>query len=198
LNEIPKIWNGKGDKGGEEVSEIVIEGVKKVDASFEKLWQEVREKYLVTVERTEKYLQWRFIENPFIDYVIFAAKKNEKLIGYLICRTEEDAGFKIVRIIDFISTNEAETPLLDNLLLWAKIEKAFVVDFMYSGNLYEKSLIDSGFFDAKGTDFVNFPMLFSPISASKLFINVVGDMPIKAGDYYFTKADGDQDRTNPH
>ena len=40
--------------------------------------------------------------------------------------------------------------------------------FYFPGKFYEKSLKESGFFDVTDTDFVNFPVLFSPISNKKL------------------------------
>lgn len=163
---------------------------------FEDFWKNVRERYPIAAERTLDYLNWRFINHPFFKYSILTARHKNNLAGYLIFRFEEDQGFKIARIIDFVSEEAAEKSLIGKFLELAKNKKAAAADFAYSGNCYRQSLLDSGFFETAGTDFEKFPILFSPISTKKTFINIACDFNCSLGDCFFTKADGDQDRPN--
>lgn len=167
------------------------------DIDLENFWVKIRDNYKITVERTPDYLRWRFFDNPFLDYKILTAYSGSNCFGFLIYRCEEDNNFKIFRVIDFVSKKESEESLLLKFLEIAKREKASAADFMFSGNFLRKSLEDVGFFDTSGTEFESFPILFSPISSKKTFINIAYNFDSDFDDCYFTKADGDQDRFNP-
>lgn len=165
---------------------------------LDELWSRVRSRYPVTVERTKKYIAWRFLKHPFFNYSMLVARRHGLLLGYIIFRFEEDQGFRICRIIDLISFEEAEFPLLQKFLEVAVDASSHAADFMFSGDFYKKSLLEACFFDVLGTGLEAFPILFSPISKKKNFINLATDMSISLKDCFFTKADGDQDRPNPN
>lgn len=167
-------------------------------AILEKAWLSARSRYRVTVERSYDYLKRRFIDNPFIKYTIFSCFKNDSVCGYVVGRTESDQGFKIARIIDFIALPESEASLINIFVNWAEENSCDAVDFLFSGQLYRSVLRDAGFFNISGTDFENFPILFSPISHKKTYINIASNLDFPLEECYFNKADGDQDRPNPH
>lgn len=162
------------------------------------LWQRVRNRYPVTVERSADYLSWRFLRHPFFQYQFLSIRENGESAGYLVYRIEESGGFKIARIIDCVAKEGVEGRLFAGLLEQAKSLGAQAADFMFSGSLYGQALIDAGFFDISGTDFEKFPIFFSPLSAKKFYINIAYDFKSPLSDCYLTKADGDQDRPNPH
>lgn len=184
------------------LSEVEIRKVTHLDdrsaAALTDFWRRVRNRYPVTIEREPEYLGWRFFGHPHLAYSCLVASREETLAGFLIWRIESAEDFSIARIIDFVSEESAERALLDEFLDEAGDEGAAAADFMFSGPHYRKALGDSGFFDIAGTDFVNFPIRFSPVSYSKLQINIAYDIPAPLPDCYITKADSDQDRPNPH
>lgn len=169
-----------------------------LDASFEDLWRRVGSRYGMSVERTAAYLAWRFFEHPFFSYSIIAARQNSGLAGYIVWRTEEDQGFRICRIVDCVCEPEAEQALFGAVREAAAQAGADALDFMHSGTFCGQGLRESGFFSTAGTDFERFPILFSPLSSKKLSINIGCDPAFPLDQWYLTKADGDQDRPNPH
>lgn len=162
------------------------------------LWERIRVKYPVSVERTPDYLLWRFCRHPFLVYRVVVAYAGEKIAGFLIYRIEAADDFSIARIIDLVAEDPAEAPLIAACIKNAESSGAHAADFMFSGLLYRDSLRRCGFFDTLGTDFEQFPIYFNPMSSNKFVINVASDIPAAWGDVYMTKADGDQDRPNPH
>ncbi|MCI0680159.1 hypothetical protein L0Y41_02330 [bacterium] len=166
--------------------------------TFYDAWKKVRERFPVTVERTDDYLSWRFFENPFLKYRAVITKEAGNVAGYLIFRIEEAEGFHIARIVDMAGLENSDAALLHAFIGAAKRGGAHAADFFCSGFLYRKAIFDAGFFGIAGTAFEDFPSRFSPLSRKKTFINVGHDLGAALQDSYFTKADGDQDRANPH
>ncbi len=162
-----------------------------------KLWDQTRGRYPVTVERSAEYINWRFLRHPFFQYKFLLLEGEGELVGYLVYRIEEAEDFRIARIVDCVAKEGAEEKLFIGILRKAKELGIHAVDFMFSGNLYRQALLDAGFLDIAGTEFEKFPILFSPISHKKTFINVGYDIKAPLADFYITKADGDQDRPNP-
>ena len=161
-------------------------------------WDRVNNRFPVTVERSSEYIHWRFITHPFFSYIYLTAQQNGVPIGFIIGKIEESEGFRIARIIDMIAADSAELPLLQEFLAVARRETALVVDFLLSGHFYDNALALLGFFNAMGTDFERFPILFSPMTFKKVSVNIGYDIAAPFDDCFMTKADGDQDRPNPH
>ena len=172
---------------------------KNIGEEFNAFWKKIKERYGSTVDRTAAYLQWRFADHPYFDYNIISLRESGNLLGYLVWREEVDKLFRIARIIDLVSDGDAsDRALLQKFIENATAQKYDAADFMFFGMMPEKALVDSGYFEVSGTDFEDFPILFSPISFKKTGINIGGDFPAKDLDgLYITKADGDQDRPNP-
>lgn len=181
-----------------EKEDPLISEAPRISQETERFWEDVRGRYPITVERTADYLNWRFCNHPFFKYSILEARDKGALSGYLIYRIEEDRGFKIARIIDFIAKESSEKPLLLQFLRLVKKEKCQAADFVFSCALYKRSLLEAGFFDIAEAGWEKFPILFSPISAKKPYINIAYSLQADLNDCYLTKADGDQDRPNPH
>ena len=167
------------------------------DISFSELWRAVKSRYPVAVERTDAYMKWRFKKHPMLSYHFLLARRARTAAGYIVYRYEEDQGFKIARIIDFVAEKAAERSLLSEFIEKSRREGAHAADFLFSGAFYKDSLKYAGFFNTHKTSFANFPILFSPIAYEKTKINIGYDLPVSFSDCYFTKADGDQDRPNP-
>lgn len=165
---------------------------------LEQVWLESRSNYRLTVERSIGYLKWRFFDHPFVDYHIFVCFKKGSPRGYLIGRIEGDSVFRVARIIDLVAIEPADYCLLAGFVDWARQQFCDAADFMFSGKAHQDALQSAGFFDVSDTDFVGFPILFSPISNKKTFINIAYNLEFGLGECYFTKADGDQDRYNPY
>ncbi len=87
-----------------------------VSEEFELLWQEA-EKQRVRVERSAKYLRWRFLERPDKTYEIWSARNRNKLTGYLIFTLSRRWGALEGQIVDFqYLSNDVFWQLLGNVL----------------------------------------------------------------------------------
>ena len=179
-------------------SMFIVKPVYKAGESLDRLWQEARRRYPVTLERTVDYLTWRFFDHPFFRYHFLVAKEGDVVWGYLVFRFEESSGFKIARIVDWVGNGLADESLVQEFLRISKDEGADAADFMFSGHFYDQVLAGVGFFNVADGDLENFPIYFNPISHKKSFINVGYDIEAPFDDCYITKANGDQDRPNPY
>ena len=66
-------------------TKIQIKSDKDINFSqVEKLWKKNINLYGITIERTERYLNWRFKENPYHKHTYICCYKDEKLLGYAV------------------------------------------------------------------------------------------------------------------
>lgn len=166
-------------------------------------WQSVRNKYPVTINRYSSYLNWRYADHPLIPYKMFVhTGPNGSIQGYAVIRIEESSGYRIGRIIDFISSDAAEVPLLEHVTAYAEKNDVDLLDFFFSGGFHIPSLLAAGFSSNETAGSETIPMLFNPIDRTRKTVNfaysipteelrVQGDDPEK---WYVTKGDGDIDR----
>ena len=54
------------------------------------IWNKVKDRYPITVNRTKKYLNWRFFDHPFLDYHFLLLKENNSIMGFAIIRFEDN------------------------------------------------------------------------------------------------------------
>lgn len=180
--------------------------ITKFDAAFDAFWRNIRNRYVVTAERTSAYLNWRYAAHPYLKYEMRVAKRSQEIIGFIIYRIERVADFAIARIVDFVSAPDAEAEILRAFA--AEVAPGVdLIDFMFSGQYYHEALKQLGFFDVYGTAFEHLPMYFNPISYSKNYINFCvwlehgtldKNIFYNHNNWYLTRGDGDQDRPNPH
>lgn len=161
-------------------------------------WKKIRRQFPVTIERGYDYFAWRFFYHPFFDYRILSARRNNKLSGILIWRPDGERKYKMGRIVDFIAEKESAAELLKAFLYELRKEKIKFGEFLLSGNFYKPALRSAGFFDVRGTRFENYPVLLNPVSFKRHNINIAHTLGAGFENCYFTKAEGDQDRANPH
>ena len=70
---------------------------------FTVLAQEQRGKFGLCLDRSAEYLNWRYISNPLAHHEIVTARRNGRLVGYVVwTRGEEDAS-----IVDFFGEDDA-------------------------------------------------------------------------------------------
>lgn len=169
------------------------------------LWETLRSKYPILTIRDNNYLTWRYVNHPLIKYNIFLTKKNKEIKSLIILRIEEPLNYKIGRIVDFISCDEAEEFTLFKLVEFCKQESINLIDFFFTGNFHIQSLKNIGFEEANKEPYSLIPILFNPINRERKFINFIFNIVNKdfndnrirdISNWYITKGDGDQDRSN--
>ena len=181
---------------------VQVEGFGKEAGEF---WERVKEKYPITIERSAAYLNWRFSNHPVFDYKMFEVRKEGRVEAVVVLHFEEADGFRVARIVDFVSGDRAELFALEKAIEFCKEKDVDLVDFFFSGKFHVGSLGKAGFVEAKKGAFGSIPMLFSPIDRERKSINfafkavnkkLLDERINNFNNWYITKADGDQDRPN--
>jgi len=85
----------------------IIQDPDKINTKFDKLLDSGKTNYSLIGERSYKYLHWRYFENPYKKYSLFAIedKKTKKLLGYIIYMVHKD----IAMIDDFLFNGLSKT-----------------------------------------------------------------------------------------
>lgn len=87
-------------------------------ADVGEIWESVKRDYDLAIERTDKYLEWRYNEK-WGDYVVLSALKNGKTAGYAVYATSRSYGVLNMNVCEIISRDDDETThsvLVDTLL----------------------------------------------------------------------------------
>ncbi|SHI98235.1 GNAT family N-acetyltransferase [Lutispora thermophila] len=84
--------------------------IKRFDYKFDELWNNIKNDYPIAVERSSKYLNWRYVDSPE-EYKIYGAYKNNELVGYMVTAIESKTGkggenLLLGHIADFICYKE--------------------------------------------------------------------------------------------
>ncbi|MDZ4405800.1 hypothetical protein [Prosthecobacter sp.] len=173
------------------------------DETVDDFWLSVREKYPITINRYSSYLNWRYADHPMIPYKMFVCRGPDgEVQGYAIVRIEDSSGYRIARIIDFVSSDAAEASLLMHVVGYGEKNDVDLVDFFFSGAFHVPALLAAGFISNEMPGYETIPMLFNPIDRNRKTVNFAyylpseelrlqGDDPDK---WYVTKGDGDIDR----
>lgn len=65
-------------------NDIVIKRINSFDETFDDLWQKGKEGYGLTISRTSHFLNWRFVQNPHVKYLLIGAWRESELQGYMV------------------------------------------------------------------------------------------------------------------
>lgn len=186
--------------------------VSKFGKEADVFWQNVSSRYPISIERSSKYLNWRYAEHPMTKYYIFSANAGSEMKGFIVLRVDEitegsdrkPSGVKIGRIIDWVATPEAEEFLLAKAVEWCLGQKVDFIDYFTTGKFHEKSLERVGFVNDREHPYSLMPTLLNPIDRVKRtrhnFAFKIANPELldpraqDLGNWYAVKGCGDQDR----
>jgi GNAT superfamily N-acetyltransferase len=94
-----------------------IAEVSSFDEPFALFWHRVRHRFPVMVVRDPAYLNWRFIEAPAREHMIFAARSEGKIRGYIVLRVAPLGRFTAGLIMDLIVEASGEGRAAGRLLI---------------------------------------------------------------------------------
>jgi len=154
------------------------------------------------VTRRRTWLNWRYVQHPFIRYDIISADP-DGLGGVAVVRVENIAGTEqtVCRILDLLTEKNGLPRLLTGILAFANREGCLLVDYFttaesVAGRLVAASSV-AGFEALRNPPL---PFMFQPLAmSSRNSINFVASVgaqvpqPIDFGGFYATKADANQD-----
>ena len=85
-----------------------VERLTKIGPEFDALWESAKGAYGNIVVRDRAFLDWRFVRPPTRRYEILAARKDGRLLGYLVSTTTTVQGLKWAMIMDMFVADSRE------------------------------------------------------------------------------------------
>lgn len=82
--------------------------VQRFGADYDELWDRFKDLYQACFYRDAETLNWRYIENPLWKHRVVEARRDGKLMGYLVWREYDDNGSLIARVLDFWHGDDQE------------------------------------------------------------------------------------------
>lgn len=143
-----------------EVDGLVLTKISSFDDRINDFWKKISNDYEIVVVRDKEYLNWRYVEVPDVNYIIYLAEENEEICGYIVlgcARQDQVSGY----IIDIIAP--LDRPEVIHCLLSKAIE----------------------YFEEEGVD-----IIFCKMVADKIFYNVFkknGFVPTRFIDLIFKR-----------
>jgi GNAT superfamily N-acetyltransferase len=130
------------EKGG-----IEIDQVGSLDELFDDFWQKASVLHPVIGIRNRDYLNWRYLQHPTRNYVIYRAKKRGEMRGYIVLRKVDLLKFNSAVIVDLLALDEETlSALVEEGIQHSQQEKADLLGFMVpQDHLYGKVLRRKGF-----------------------------------------------------
>lgn len=165
----------------------------------ENYWRMIIQNKWVVSYKGVDYLDWRFIQHPYIQYSIISGL-DSSITGIGVVRIEKIRGHeeKVARIVDLLPVKGSESELLNSILSYCCELNVILVDFYCVSTKIANEICPFPFISLKQHRDYDIPMLFQPIELRKrksinYVLNNDSGVPFDFEDVYATKADGDQD-----
>ena len=89
---------------------VFISQVEKFDERFDTFAGEISRKFAIIVLRHSKYLNWKYIDKPFANYIVLTAERDKKLTGYIVLRSRKNGDSRVGVIADILADpDDSET-----------------------------------------------------------------------------------------
>jgi GNAT superfamily N-acetyltransferase len=184
-----------------------IKPLKEFDASTIECFNGMK-RYIgkATLERTPEYLNWRYFQNPKLQYECHAVFAGGRCTAYIVSRHERfyPTNFYATRIIDLIGLSYYVSSLIAHEINEAIKRNDAFIDFSCTGDYYARMLKCLRFSELCGQQYGALPLVSSPIEyreneeficlGSRKHPNLFDD--VEFDDLYFTRGDADRDRYN--
>jgi GNAT superfamily N-acetyltransferase len=118
---------------------LSIAQVSHFDDRINEFWTRVSSQFPIIVERSEKYLNWRYTNVPNKSYSIYLAEKDKAVYGYLVLRSHQVEDLKVAVICDlFAESEEISQCLLHYVTEGCKKDGA---DYIHWGGIANKNYL---------------------------------------------------------
>jgi len=126
---------------------VEIERVNELDEQFDGFWEKAISLYPIMGIRNRNYLTWRYLQHPTRNYVIYRAKKNGEMKGYIVLRKVELLNFNSAVIVDLLALDETSlSELVEKGVEHSRREGVDLLGFMVpKPHPYYRSLKKGGF-----------------------------------------------------
>jgi GNAT superfamily N-acetyltransferase len=203
----------KGRKAPEGSNVRVVDWSASFAAAWDSFWTGELAPTLVSPGKDSAYLKWRYVDHPTFKYEMRLAlnARTRDVLGLAVFRVEKirERDERILRVLEFLTTPEAESALALSLIRAAQSHNTIFADFYCTSERAVRALEIVGFKrHASAKNETDFPARFQPMEAGRSEISgafwLSNSLRRKLGpaqlltsnDFYVTKSDGDQDRPN--
>lgn len=129
-------------------SDIQIGPIERFDHRLDEFWNSAEHLFHACVQRTSQYLNWKYLEQPFLDYKVFGASRNGNLCGYIILRCtrapEADTGIIADLFVPFQDIKTLHS-LLAFSIGYFKDHRVKYIEAASSAPTYKKAFEAMGF-----------------------------------------------------
>jgi GNAT superfamily N-acetyltransferase len=94
---------GRLGSGASSAHQVQIEQVDEFPAEMSSFFGKVSGSFGVIVERSDAYLNWKFVSRPFNRYRRFVAYRDGRLSGYAVVKVERKGTVSRLRIVDILA-----------------------------------------------------------------------------------------------
>lgn len=125
-----------------------IKRIERFDSSIDLLWEGLKPKYPVIVPRNSQFLNWRFVQNPDINYAKYVFANDGELSGYIVLKRYSAPDRKVGHIVDMLATENDEviSGLIDSAYRHFAVQGIDVISGWFPDNtVYARILGGAGF-----------------------------------------------------
>jgi hypothetical protein len=168
-------------------ADIEIRRIDEFDHTADEFWGSVSPQFYAVVPRNSNYLNWKYVQQPHMNYQLFTASRHGKMCGYVILRKarppESDTGI----IADLLASVE-DKATIHSLLVFAvryfKSQKVNRIEAATSSDAYRSALLALGFRKKRDVR----PLFHSSI------VTPAGESALKPGSWFLGRSDHDWDQ----
>jgi hypothetical protein len=66
--------------------DLTVRTLDKFDDAFDQLWEDTKSQFRLSVQRSSRFLNWRYCQHPFYSYLILSCEDKKDLVGFAIIR----------------------------------------------------------------------------------------------------------------
>lgn len=79
---------------------VKIEKISRFDKRIDTFWEKISSHFEIIGKRDQKYLNWRYLDNPWNAYSVYLATTEKKVLGYYVLRIAQEGDVKTGIIAD--------------------------------------------------------------------------------------------------
>jgi len=129
-----------------------IREITEFGSKFHDFWESIKNEYKFILERTPAYLNWRYTDPRPGKHTIYAAIKDNEIIGYIVLRINNFIkDYPIGYIVDLLTIdNSVSHALVEQAVEYFEKNQINLVNcLMVNGSKYDRSLRQNGFIDSR-------------------------------------------------
>jgi hypothetical protein len=131
--------------------DLSLNRIERFDERFDIFWDMVKTDYPIMLARNSTYLNWRYVENPYMNYEIYSIERTHSndILGFVVAGTKQRK-VKTGNIYDIV-TPRSEDPMIARTLIRyiikrLRLKKAKIIEcWMFPHTHIYPELIKAGF-----------------------------------------------------